>query len=299
MRIVIDTVEKTLTADSQRLDLYGKEAFELVSELWLKTGWNQKYSYTFTWLGRPVIQHPEDLVRLQEAIFTLRPNVIVETGVAHGGSLIFCASLFKAMGTEGRAIGIDIELRPQNRKAIESHELASYVALIEGDSASSEVVARVHELVRPGDKVMVILDSSHAKAPRSQRTRGLRAAGAAHTSSRPTVSWGWYTILLGARRNGILTIPPRPRANLRRAIPSSSSRSRNGGSMKVVSTERSRLGPAAGSNESNERLEAESGTPLAMRVHRALWSPFPLDWLSAERCHEANRRGQCVIDAAQ
>ncbi len=68
------------------------------------------------------------------------------------------------MGTEGRAIGIDIELRPQNRKAIESHELASYVALIEGDSASSEVVARVHELVRPGDKVMVILDSSHAKA---------------------------------------------------------------------------------------------------------------------------------------
>ncbi|MFL6833066.1 MAG: CmcI family methyltransferase, partial [Xanthobacteraceae bacterium] len=124
MRIVIDTGEKTLTADGQRLDLYGKEAFELVSELWLKTGWNQKYSYTFTWLGRPVIQHPEDLVRLQEAIFTLRPNVIVETGVAHGGSLIFCASLFKAMGTEGRAIGIDIELRPQNRKAIESHELA-------------------------------------------------------------------------------------------------------------------------------------------------------------------------------
>ena len=164
MRIVIDTIEKTLTADSQRLELYGKEAFELVSELWLKTSWNQKYSYTFTWLGRPVIQHPEDLVRLQEVIFTLRPNVIVETGVAHGGSLIFCASLFKAMGTEGRAIGIDIELRPHNRKAIESHELASYVSLIEGDSASSDVVARVQELVRPGDKVMVILDSNHAKA---------------------------------------------------------------------------------------------------------------------------------------
>ena len=164
MRIVIDTIEKTLTADSQRLELYGKEAFELVSELWLKASWNQKYSYTFTWLGRPVIQHPEDLVRLQEVIFALRPNVIVETGVAHGGSLIFCASLFKAMGTEGRAIGIDIELRPHNRKAIESHELASYVSLIEGDSASPDVVARVHELVRPGDKVMVILDSNHTKA---------------------------------------------------------------------------------------------------------------------------------------
>src|SRR5262245_7808649 len=163
MRIVIDTIEKTLTADSKRLELYGKEAFELVSELWLKTSWNQKYSYTFTWLGRPIIQHPEDLLRLQEVIFTLRPNVIVETGVAHGGSLIFCASLFKAMG-KGRAIGIDIELRPHNRKAIESHELASYVSLIEGDSASSDVVARVQELVRPGDKVMVILDSNHTKA---------------------------------------------------------------------------------------------------------------------------------------
>ena len=164
MRIVIDTIEKTLTADSQRLELYGKEAFELVSELWLKASWNQKYSYTFTWLGRPVIQHPEDLVRLQEVIFTLRPNVIVETGVAHGGSLIFCASLFKAMGTEGRAIGIDIELRPHNRKAIESHELASYVSLIEGDSASPDVVARVHELVRRGDKILVSLDSNHTKA---------------------------------------------------------------------------------------------------------------------------------------
>ena len=164
MRVVIDTTENTLTADGRRLDLYGKEAFELISELWLKTGWNQKYSYTFTWLGRPVIQHPEDLVRLQEVIFTLRPDVIVETGVAHGGSLIFCASLFKAMARKGRVIGLDIEIRPQNRKAIESHELSSYISLIEGDSADAEVVARTRELVRPGETVMVILDSSHAKA---------------------------------------------------------------------------------------------------------------------------------------
>jgi cephalosporin hydroxylase len=142
MRIVIDTAEKTfIAADGQRLDLYGKEAFELISDLWLKTSWNQKYSYTFTWLGRPIIQHPEDLVRLQEVIFTLRPDVIIETGVAHGGSLIFYASLFKAMGREGRVIGIDIEIRWQNRKAIESHELAYYISLIEGDSANPEVVA--------------------------------------------------------------------------------------------------------------------------------------------------------------
>jgi cephalosporin hydroxylase len=108
----------------------GKEAFELISDLWLKTSWNQKYSYTFTWLGRPIIQHPEDLVRLREVIFTLRPDVIIETGLAHGGSLIFYASLFKAMGREGRVIGIDIEIRSQNRKAIKvTSSLITFLSL--------------------------------------------------------------------------------------------------------------------------------------------------------------------------
>jgi cephalosporin hydroxylase len=164
MRIVIDTAERTLTADGRQLDLYGKRAFELISDLWLKTSWNQKYPYTFTWLGRPIIQHPEDLIRLQEAIFTLRPDVIIETGVAHGGSLIFYASLFNAMGGDRRVVGIDIDIRPQNRKAIEQHELASYIYLVEGDSAAPEVVERARALVRPGDRVMVILDSNHTRA---------------------------------------------------------------------------------------------------------------------------------------
>ena len=164
MRIIIDTAENSLVADGQRLDLYGKEAFELLSDLWLKTSWNQKYSYTFTWLGRPIIQHPEDLVRLQEVIFTLQPDVIIETGVAHGGSLIFYASLFKAMGSDGRVVGVDIEIRAQNRRAIEDHQLASYIALVEGDSVAPEVVKRAQGFIRAGDKVMVILDSSHTKA---------------------------------------------------------------------------------------------------------------------------------------
>ena len=165
MRIVIDTDEKALvTADGRRLDLYGKEAFELISELWLKVSWDQKYSYTFTWLGRPIIQHPEDLVRLQEVIFNLRPDLIIETGVAHGGSLILYASLFKAMGTAGRVVGVDIEIRPHNRRAIEAHELAPAISLIEGNSVAPEVVGRAGACIRPGDRVMVILDSSHAKA---------------------------------------------------------------------------------------------------------------------------------------
>ncbi|HEX9407691.1 MAG TPA: CmcI family methyltransferase [Thermoanaerobaculia bacterium] len=165
MRIVIDMEQKTLiAADDQRLDLYGKQAFELISDLWIKLSWNQKYSYTFTWFGRPIIQHPEDLVRLQEVIFTLRPDVIIETGVAHGGSLIFYASLFEAMDNGGRVVGIDIKIRAENRHAIETHALATNISLIEGDSVAPDVVSRVAACLRSGDKVIVILDSSHAKA---------------------------------------------------------------------------------------------------------------------------------------
>jgi cephalosporin hydroxylase len=165
MRIVIDTTKKMLTVDDhEQIDLYGKRAFELISELWLKTSWNQKYSYTFTWLGRPIIQHPEDMIRLQEVICFLRPDVIIETGVAHGGSLIFQASLFKAMDHPGRIIGLDIEIRPHNRRAIENHNLAPLITLIEGDSVAPDVVAQVSKLVRPVDTVMVILDSNHTKA---------------------------------------------------------------------------------------------------------------------------------------
>lgn len=165
MRIVIDTDARTLTtSDAGTVDLYGKEAFELISDVWLKASWNQKYSYTFTWMGRPIIQHPEDTVRLQEAIYRLKPDVIIETGVAHGGSLIFYASLLKAMGLQSKVIGVDIEIRPHNRKAIESHELASYITLIEGDSVAPEIVQRAGAAIKPNDTVLVLLDSNHTYA---------------------------------------------------------------------------------------------------------------------------------------
>lgn len=165
MRVIVDTDAKTLqTAGGRILDLYGKDAFELISDLWLKLSWNQKYSYTFTWMGRPIIQHPDDILRLQEVIYMLRPDVIVETGVAHGGSLIFSASLLKAMGVRGRVIGVDIEIRPHNRKAIERHELFEYITLIEGDSVGPEIVGQVAAVIRPDDVVLVILDSDHSYA---------------------------------------------------------------------------------------------------------------------------------------
>ena len=158
MRITIETKTRRLTLEDdgnvRTLDLYGREAFELISSLWLKTGWNQKYSYTFTWLGRPIIQHPEDLVRLQEVIYNVAPDVIVETGVAHGGSLVFHASLLKAIGRGGRVIGVDVEIRPHNRQALETHVLAPMITLIEGDSIAPETVASVRRLIHPGDTVL-------------------------------------------------------------------------------------------------------------------------------------------------
>lgn len=166
MKLIIDTKEgkliQEIEGDRRILGFYTDEAFELISELWLKVAWNQKYSYTFTWMGRPVIQIPEDMIRVQEVIYRVKPDVIVETGIAHGGSLVFYASLCKAMG-KGRVIGIDIEIRPHNRRAIETHELSPLVTLVEGSSIASEVIERVKSFIKPPESALVILDSSHKK----------------------------------------------------------------------------------------------------------------------------------------
>jgi cephalosporin hydroxylase len=167
MQIEIDTDSNTLRVQGdgrkQSLPLYSTEGFEILSEVWLKLGWNQKHSYTFTWWGRPIIQQPEDVLRLQEVLFALKPDFVVETGVAHGGSLIFYASLFEAVN-HGKVIGVDIEIRPHNRKAIEAHPMSKRITLVEGSSTAPEVVAQVKKLIPEGSKVMVILDSNHTKA---------------------------------------------------------------------------------------------------------------------------------------
>ena len=166
MRIVIDMEMENLKVESpvgeKNMGLYTKEAFELISRLWVKTGWNQKYQYTFTWFGRPMIQLPEDVLRIQEVIYRLKPDVIVETGIAHGGSLILWASLCKAMD-KGRVIGVDVEISQQNRQAIESHERCPRITLIEGSSTSAEIVQKVKSLINPSDVVLIILDSNHTK----------------------------------------------------------------------------------------------------------------------------------------
>lgn len=164
MKLVLDTDTAMLSVEenghSRELPLYSKKGFEELSRQWVRVGWNQKYQYTFSWMGRPVIQLPEDMIRMQEAIFQIKPDVIIETGVAHGGSLIFYSSLCKAM-EKGRVVGIDIEIRPHNRAAIEAHPLNDRITLIEGSSTAPEIVAQVKALVQPGEKVLIILDSNH------------------------------------------------------------------------------------------------------------------------------------------
>src|ERR1700687_1927187 len=156
MKLIIDTSEGKLTSETETgtmvLELYSKEAFQLISQQWLKIGWNQRYPYTFSWLGRPIVQLPEDMIRAQEVIYRVRPDVIIETGIAHGGSLIYYASLCKVT-ERGRVIGVDLEIRSHNRRAIETHELSNLITLIEGSSTAPDVVQQVHSLVKSGESV--------------------------------------------------------------------------------------------------------------------------------------------------
>lgn len=145
-----------------RFPLASAEGFAAAARAWVRATWDTKYIYSFTWFGRPIIQLPDDMMRIQEIVYVVKPDVLIETGVAHGGSLVFYASLFKAM-EKGRVIGIDVEIRPHNRKAIEAHELKPLITLIEGSSIEQSTFEQVKALVQPGERVMVVLDSNHLK----------------------------------------------------------------------------------------------------------------------------------------
>jgi cephalosporin hydroxylase len=161
--ITIDREAGTMTVDGETLPLESAEAFRILSDAWIDVGFRVKHSYNLTWLGRPVIQVADDLLRLQEIVYRVQPDVIVETGVAHGGSLIFHASLCKLLG-RGRVIGIDIEIRPHNRAAIEAHPLAPLITLVEGSSIDAAIIDAVKATIAPDETVLVVLDSNHTKA---------------------------------------------------------------------------------------------------------------------------------------
>jgi cephalosporin hydroxylase len=143
---------------------------------WLAHSCQYKYSYNFTWLQRPIIQYPQDMVAIQELIWAVKPDLIIETGIAHGGSLILSASMlalidYTEASTSGtalepkkshsRVLGIDVDIRVHNRAAIEAHPLAHKIEMLEGSSVDSHVIAHVYEYVRDYSRILVFLDSNH------------------------------------------------------------------------------------------------------------------------------------------
>lgn len=128
---------------------------------WMLASDKYKYSYNYTWLGRPIIKYPSDIVATQEIIWRVKPDLIIETGVAHGGSLILSASMLELLGGNGRVVGIDIDIREHNRKEIEAHPMFKRIDLVEGSSVATDVVAQVKKLAEGRKNVMVFLDSLH------------------------------------------------------------------------------------------------------------------------------------------
>jgi cephalosporin hydroxylase len=123
-----------------------------------------RYVYHFSWLGRPIIQYPQDIVALQEIIWNVKPDLIIETGIAHGGSIIFSASMLELLGGDGHVLGIDIDIRKHNRVEIEKHPMFKRITMFEGSSIDAEMAKRVHEFAKPYNTVMVLLDSNHTHA---------------------------------------------------------------------------------------------------------------------------------------
>jgi cephalosporin hydroxylase len=166
MKLIIDTGSGVLTTEDgglyRDLPLYSREAFELISREWVRTGWAVDYYFTLSWAGRPILQLPEDLIRLQEVVNTLQPDLIIESGIYSGGSLLFHATLCEALG-KGRVLGIDKHIDVDTRETVGRHRLSHRIEMIEGDSIAPATVEQVRSRVREGETVLVILDSHHSK----------------------------------------------------------------------------------------------------------------------------------------
>ena len=131
---------------------------------WMIHADRYKYTYNFSWLGRPIIKFPSDIVLLQEIIWDVKPDLIIETGIAHGGSIIFSASMLELLGGDGEVVAVDIDIRAHNRTAIERHPMMKRITMIEGSSVAPEIVEQVRQKARGKSRVMVCLDSLHTHA---------------------------------------------------------------------------------------------------------------------------------------
>jgi cephalosporin hydroxylase len=134
---------------------------QALSRIWVREIARHKYAYNFTWMGRPIIQFPQDMVAMQEIIWETKPDLIIETGVAHGGSLIYYASLMEMMGLDGYVLGVDIDIRKHNRAEIDAHPMRKRIEMIQGSSVAPEIVAAIAEHAKDKKSVLVVLDSNH------------------------------------------------------------------------------------------------------------------------------------------
>lgn len=132
-----------------------------LTQKWFEESSRYEYSYHFSWLGRPIIQFPQDIIAMQEIIWQVRPDLIIETGIAHGGSIIFYASMLELIGENGQVLGIDIDIHHHNRIAIENHPLAKRISMIEGSSVDDHVAQKICDFAKDERRVMVVLDSNH------------------------------------------------------------------------------------------------------------------------------------------
>ncbi|AXE16422.1 cephalosporin hydroxylase [Runella rosea] len=120
-----------------------------------------KYSYNFSWMGRPIIAYPQDMIAMQELIWEIKPDLIIEAGIAHGGSIIYYASLLELIGGDGLVLGIDIDIRQHNRDLIEAHPMIKRIQMIEGSSIEESTAEKVYEVAKTKKNIMVCLDSNH------------------------------------------------------------------------------------------------------------------------------------------
>ena len=140
--------------------MYKDVEFKKLSQRWFDISLKYEYPYHFTWLGRPIIQYPQDILIIQELIWEIKPDLVIETGIARGGSLIFTASILELIG-KGNVIGIDVDIRKHNREEIEKHPMFKRIKMIEGSSIDKKIVKKIFKLAERKKKILVLLDSSH------------------------------------------------------------------------------------------------------------------------------------------
>ena len=129
---------------------------------WMLHADKYKYTYNFTWMGRPVIKYPQDMMIMQELIWNVKPDLIIETGIAHGGSIIFSSSMMELLGNGGKVMAVDIDIRKHNRDEIEKHPMFKNITMLEGSSVDENIVKKIADYAGKFKKVMVVLDSNHS-----------------------------------------------------------------------------------------------------------------------------------------